>query len=147
MQADSNFHRAKLTRLLHCRLQDKVTLKLFSAMVDANKIERAADLVDRLHNEVSFDLAIQIAGRHDRLADIIEEVKFNKYSPVADEGDGLPPDEDRDTDSFETDSLKQGETRSSRNVSPDAGFGGKSKRERQQDPLQTLRLKKQRFGA
>ena len=42
-------------------------------MVDANKLERALDLVDRLHLEVSFNLAIQIAGRHDKLADLIEE--------------------------------------------------------------------------
>lgn len=139
-----------LTKINIRHLQDKVTLKLFSAMVDANKIERAADLVYRLHNEVSFDLAIQIAGRHDKLADIIEEVKLNKFSPTAtEEGNELPSDEEGYSDSPETALMKRFDAPSSHNVSPDIGFGAKAKREAlaTSAPSQSARLKKQRFSA
>lgn len=47
--------------------------------MDANKVERALDLVDRLHLEMSYDLAIQLAGRHDKLADLIEGAKDRKF--------------------------------------------------------------------
>jgi hypothetical protein len=114
-------------------------------MVDANKIERAADLVDRLHNELSFDLAIQIAGRHDKLADIIDEIKFKKFnlaeSATTDESHYMPFDEEGCSDSPETTLMK------SHNVSPDAGFGAKSTKRETAAPFQPARLKKQRFGA
>ena len=137
-----------LTLILIGHRQDKVTLKLFSAMVDANKIERAADLVDRLHNELSFDLAIQIAGRHDKLADIIEDVKFKKFNPAGnatDESDSMPfHEEGYSSHSPETTTmLKRLEDPSS--VSPDAGFGAKSKRETAAT-FPSTRLKKHRVG-
>lgn len=56
-----------------------MTLKLFAAMVDANKLERALDLVDRLHLEKSYDLAIRISDRHSRLADLIQDAKDLKF--------------------------------------------------------------------
>ena len=96
-------------------------------MVDANKVERAADLVERLHNEVSFDLAIRIAGRHDKLADIVEQAKFNKFSPPDDEH--ALSDEEEYSNSPETTLLKRFEAPSSRNVSPDAGAAPNSKRD------------------
>lgn len=60
-------------------MQDKVTLKLFAATVDAGKLEAALDLVDRLHLEKSYDLAIRLADRHDKLADMIEDAKDRKF--------------------------------------------------------------------
>ena len=116
-------------------------------MVDANKIERAADLVDRLHNELSFDLAIQIAGRHDKLADIIDDAKFRKFNlaeSATDESHCMPFDEEACSDSpaAETTIMK-----SHHNVSPDAGFGAKSTKRETAAPFQPTRLKKQRFGA
>jgi hypothetical protein len=137
-----------LTLILIGHRQDKVTLKLFSAMVDANKIERAADLVDRLHNELSFDLAIQIAGRHDKLADIIEDVKFKKINLAGnamDESNSTPFHDEGYSHSPETTMLKRLEDPSSHNVSPDAGFGAKSKREAAAT-FQSTRLKKHRVG-
>jgi chromosome transmission fidelity protein 4 len=68
--------------------QDKITLKLFAALVDAGKLEAALDLVDRLHLEMSYDLAIRIADRHDKLADEIETAKNNRFESTSAEDDG-----------------------------------------------------------
>jgi hypothetical protein len=57
-----------------------VTLKLFAATVDAGKLERALDLVDRLHLEKSFDLAVTLSARHHKLADLIEDAKERKFA-------------------------------------------------------------------
>jgi G3E family GTPase len=42
-------------------------------------LERALDLVGRLHLEVSYNLAAQIADSHRKLVDRIEELKANKF--------------------------------------------------------------------
>ena len=74
-------------------LQDKVTLKLFAALVESGKLEAALDLVDRLHLEMSYDLAIRIADRHDKLADRIETAKNYRFDTVDDDGYGNEDDE------------------------------------------------------
>jgi hypothetical protein len=43
--------------------QDKVTLKLFMAIATAGKLEMDLDLVDRLHLEKSFGIAMTVADR------------------------------------------------------------------------------------
>jgi len=67
-----------------CAQVDKVTLRLFSAMVDAGKLESAFDLTNRLHTEKSYDIAIRIADRQHKLADEIEKAKELKF-PIEDE--------------------------------------------------------------
>jgi hypothetical protein len=62
-------------------LQDKVTLKMFAAIVEAGKLERALDLVERLHLEKSFELAMTIADNHRKLVDFIEDVKDRRFPP------------------------------------------------------------------
>ena len=52
-------------------------------MIDASKLERALDLVPRLHLEVSYNLACQIAARHDRLVDAIERARDVKFAEEA----------------------------------------------------------------
>ena len=61
-------------------LQDKVTLRLFSGMVDGGKLETAFDLISRLNLEKSYDIAIRIADREHKLADEIEKAKEFKFS-------------------------------------------------------------------
>lgn len=56
-------------------------MKLFAHTVEAGKLERALDLVDRLHLEKSYDLAMKIAENHDKLVDFIEETKESKFPP------------------------------------------------------------------
>lgn len=58
---------------------DKVTLKMFAAIIEAGKLERALDLVDRLNLEKSFDLAMTIADAHRSLVDLIEDAKDRKF--------------------------------------------------------------------
>lgn len=68
---------------------------MFAAVVEANKLERALDLVDRLHLEKSYDLAMTIADSHRKLVDRIEEARDRKFG-VADEEedfDGASPEE------------------------------------------------------
>jgi len=63
---------------------DKITLKLFNETIKTSKVERALSLVDRLHLEKSFDIAIQISDRmgHRKLSDLIDEVKIQRFPPV-----------------------------------------------------------------
>jgi hypothetical protein len=79
--------------------QDKVTLKLFAALVESGKLEGALDLVDRLHLEMSYDLAIRIADRHDKLADRIETAKNYRFD-TASEDDGYGNDDEYYTTSI-----------------------------------------------
>jgi hypothetical protein len=52
---------------------------MFATMVEAGKLERALDLVERLHLERSFDLALMIADKHSRLTDLIEDAKQRRF--------------------------------------------------------------------
>lgn len=81
--------------------QDKVTLKLFASVVQAGKVERGFDLVQRLHSEKAMDLAIQMADRvgHRKLSDRIEEVKLQKYPPIDECFDDQPFDDSASFDS------------------------------------------------
>lgn len=121
-------------------------------MVDANKLERALDLVDRLHLEVSFNLAIQIAGRHDKLADLIEEARDRKFAAENDQG--LEDENDEEVLSEAEDNQHSPETTfmdrlaPSRQISPDAGQNDKFKRGGQPrgNAFEQIRSKKQRLG-
>eukprot|EP00980_Cylindrotheca_fusiformis_P012374 scaffold3036_cov117-Cylindrotheca_fusiformis.AAC.13 len=62
-----------------CAQVDKVTLKLFVATLGAGKQERAFDLVDRLHLEKSYDLAIRLAGQNRKVVDLIESAKARRF--------------------------------------------------------------------
>ncbi len=66
-----------------------MTLKLFMNMADAGKVESALDLVDRLHLEKSFEIAITVADRlnHRNLSDRIvdkKEARFMVDDPMDD---------------------------------------------------------------
>ena len=63
-------------------------MKLFNETIKNGKVERALSLVDRLHLEKSFDIAIQVSDRmgHRKLSDLIEEIKLNRF-PAENEED------------------------------------------------------------
>jgi chromosome transmission fidelity protein 4 len=99
-----------LTSFFVCKIQDKVTLQLYRAMVEAGKLERALDLVHRLHLEKSFDIAITMADRlnHRNLSDRIENVKDRWLSLIdadqpADEEDDLVAERADDDEEEEED--------------------------------------------
>lgn len=52
---------------------------MFAAVVEAGKLERALDLVERLHLEKSFEIAMTIADNHRKLVDLIEDVKDRRF--------------------------------------------------------------------
>jgi chromosome transmission fidelity protein 4 len=52
---------------------------MFASIVEAGKLERALDLVERLHLEKSYDLAMTIADQHRKLVDRIEETKDRRF--------------------------------------------------------------------
>jgi len=99
-----------------CAQVDKVTLRLYSGMVDAGKFESAFDLVSRLHSEKSFEIAIRLADRHYKLADEVERVKKYKF----------PDDDDFNEDCTEFDrgtstaSHDYSEGLESKQISPDS---------------------------
>lgn len=97
-------------------LQDKVTLKIFAATVEAGKLERALDLVERLHLEKSYELAMAIADSHRKLVDFIDIAKLRQF----------PQDE---VEHFEVaDSPDFNEDIGFPRISPDANSARKSKR-------------------
>jgi hypothetical protein len=114
-----------------CAQVDKVTLKLFMATVEAGKLERSLDLVDRLHLEKSFEIAITVAERmnYSILSDKIESFMHRRFA-VDDEDDyGVA-----DTDDLFPDSQDDpiAETRAphrpSRNISPESQIIPRTKR-------------------
>lgn len=114
-----------------CKNLDKVTLKLFDMTVKAGKLERALDLVTRLHLEKSYEIAMQLADQHDKLVDLIEEAKENTFGVPLEDDEGDVYD---DHDDYEEEDHMEGRSsppnsrpRSSQKISPEAGFG-KSKR-------------------
>ena len=88
-------------------------MKLFNAVVQAGKVERAYDLVQRLHSERALDVAITWADRQGqrKLSDRIEEFKLRKYPPI--------DEEEPFDDSASFDSGVRSE-RSNARISPDA---------------------------
>eukprot|EP00536_Pseudo-nitzschia_multiseries_P001771 jgi/Psemu1/283259/fgenesh1_pg.22_\ len=104
-----------------CAQVDKVTLRLFSAMVDAGKLESAFDLTGRLHSEKSYDIAIRIADRQHKLADEIERAKELKFpvedTSVCDDEDPVQNDDYRGSNKMTSriDGVR------SKQISPDSG--------------------------
>ena len=88
-QAGSDEHARMLQSL------DKVILKMFEKSLSSNKVERCADLCERLSNEVAFDIALALCDQADISQGVrrglIDRVKFAKESmieeAIMDEGD------------------------------------------------------------
>jgi hypothetical protein len=120
-----------------CAQVDKVTLKLFMTTVETGKLERSLDLVERLHLEKSFEIAITIAERmnHRNLSDKIAEVRDRCFA-VYDEYDEAEDDEEFETEVLFPDSqhcdhateTKPTPKRSSRNISPESQIISRNKR-------------------
>merc|ERR1711935_761767 len=62
-----------------CAQVDKVTLKLFAGMMEEGKVERALDLVDRLHLPKSYDIAARMSEHNSKIADLIEDAKYKNF--------------------------------------------------------------------
>jgi hypothetical protein len=113
-------------------------LKLFAATIDAEKLERALDLVHRLHLEKSYDLAIRISDSHRKLADLIEDAKDRRFAPDEDT-------EEEDYDEEHSPSVTfMDRLAPSRQISPDVGQSSKMKRS--VDLSGELRSKKHRVA-
>jgi len=106
-----------------CKQVDKVTIKLFAAMVDAGKFDSALELVSRLHSEKSYDIAIRYADRHNsKLATGVEremELKFG--SEESDDYDVEQQDYNQDDEGFSNTFVKRSEDINSKQISPDSG--------------------------
>lgn len=96
---------------------------MFATTVEAGKLERALDLVERLHLEKSLNLAMTIADSHRKLVDLIEDVKDRKFAPADDYAE--PEFTDQPYDDEDT----------SQRISPDADQARKGKRNFGDDPL------------
>mmetsp|Transcript_21562 Transcript_21562/g.31899 ORF Transcript_21562/g.31899 Transcript_21562/m.31899 type:complete len:226 (-) Transcript_21562:203-880(-) len=143
-----------------CAKVDKVTLKLFIAVLESGKLHRALDLVNRLHLEKSYDIAVTVSDRLNfrNLSDRIELAKDRRFALSQtdddeddddDEGGSLYTenvaysDEDRETTS------RRGYTETKR-ISPDLhSQSPKNKRPRSlsqkdemnEDPILTRRVR------
>jgi chromosome transmission fidelity protein 4 len=105
--------------------------------VEAGKLERALDLVDRLQLEKSYELAMTIAGNHDKLVDYIEEAKEKRFAVAYDEEeddydgeDDAEEYEEKQSSHFEkpVGTSPEHRTQAMRRISPDASTSLKSKR-------------------
>jgi hypothetical protein len=95
---------------------------MFAATVEAGKLERALDLVERLHIEKSFDLAMTIANNYRKLVDLIEDAKVRKFATF-----GGDEDEPEYTDAESP--LDRGDySLSHQRISPDAEYSRSAKR-------------------
>lgn len=115
-----------------CAQVDKVTLKLFMATAEAGKLERSIDLVQRLHLEKSFDIAITVAERmrHDELSDKIEDIKDRRFAIDEEEEaeDEMFPDTQPEKSAHGTPDRP-----STRNISPETASGNKRPRDNVED--------------
>lgn len=66
--------------------QDKVTIKTLAAYIEEGKLERALDLVKRLHLEKSFDIVMALCDNHRNLVALIEAAKEKKFASTTDDG-------------------------------------------------------------
>mmetsp|Transcript_25278 Transcript_25278/g.62251 ORF Transcript_25278/g.62251 Transcript_25278/m.62251 type:complete len:103 (+) Transcript_25278:112-420(+) len=48
-------------------------------MMDEGKVERALDLVDRLHLPKSYEIAARMAEHNRKVADLIEDAKYKNF--------------------------------------------------------------------
>ena len=66
-----------------CAQVDKVPLKLFFDILKAGKVERALDLIERLHLEKSFEIAVKASDRLNflKLSDRIEAARDARFPP------------------------------------------------------------------
>lgn len=114
-----------------CAQVDKVTLKLFMATVEAGKLERALDLVERLHLEKSFDIAITVAERmnYRTLGDKVEHVKHRRFAVEEEDDDDFGQTEELFPDS-QVEPITEVHTphRPSRNISPESQIISRTKR-------------------
>jgi len=110
----------------HCINVDKLTLKFFFEAAKRGKVELALDLVHRLHNEKSFDIAIRASDQCNRmkLSDEIAIVKEERF-PILDmdrsyDGDN-PHTRDDDADTVYSSGVESQSivTKESRSISPD----------------------------
>jgi hypothetical protein len=95
-----------------------VTLKLFATYVEAEKLERAYDLVRMLHLERSYVVAVKIAEaeNRDNLADKIEEDMKIRFAAPEDELDDYDEELSR-TDGYSDDDDELGSP--PRHISPE----------------------------
>jgi chromosome transmission fidelity protein 4 len=107
-------------------------LKLFAATVEAGKLERALDLVDRLHLEKSYELAMAIADNHRKLVDLIEDSKDRKFGGH---------EEDQDVDDYEAESPDFTEEAGRPRISPDSSSVRNGKRPFEEDATRHVRQK------
>lgn len=96
---------------------------MFAATVEAAKLERALDLVDRLHLEKSYELAMAIADSHRKLVDLIEDRKDMKFGGLA-----LDDDDEEEEDYDESPDLTEQQAGGGPRISPDSVMARKSKR-------------------
>jgi hypothetical protein len=102
-----------------------VTLKMFAATLEAGKLERALDLVDRLHLEKSYNLAMTIADSHRKLVDFIEDARDRKFNLQHDDDDENSLAIAEDVDVVETSGM---DSQYLQRVSPDSQYANKPKR-------------------
>lgn len=123
-----------------CAQVDKVTLKLFMSTAEAGKLERSLDLVQRLHLEKSFDIAITVAERmrHDELSDKIEDIKDRRFAIDEEEEDEdeMFPDTQPEKSAHGTPDRP-----STRNISPETASGNKRPRDKDEELVSTVRRK------
>ena len=54
-------------------------MKLFAGMMDEGKVERALDLVDRLHLPKSYVIAARMAEHNRKVANLIDDAKYKNF--------------------------------------------------------------------
>lgn len=112
-----------------CAQVDKITLKLIFKMVEISKVDAVLDLVNRLHLERSFEIAMEAADRSNlrRLSDRIFSMKEARFDlnedDVVDDEDDMSYDNNMQTYSHDRDVEEQ-----SVQVSPEGNNSNKKRK-------------------
>ncbi len=98
-------------------------------VLESGKLERALDLVERLHLEKSFDLAMVLADDHRKLLNLIEDAKERRFGGEHQTFNATSPEYSQEDD---YEAVQQ------RRITPEVHFG---KRRLDQDGVRRVRAK------
>jgi len=84
-----------------CQGLDKIALRLFQSALEANRVERCADLANRFHTEGAYDIALKLCDQADLTSGVkrglVERVVFAKEARAAAEEEEEEEEEEGQT--------------------------------------------------
>mmetsp|Transcript_10364 Transcript_10364/g.21332 ORF Transcript_10364/g.21332 Transcript_10364/m.21332 type:complete len:999 (-) Transcript_10364:60-3056(-) len=120
-----------------CQGLDKIALRLFQGALEANRVERCADLANRFHTEGAYDIALKLCDQADLTTGVkrglVERVLFAKEARVTEEEE---EEEDDDDDEEEDETPEDEEDERWQNLTHVTPVGKRGEEEEQEEQEQ-----------